>query len=162
MVQSIDLLVTAGVIAIVKHWVGYGAARNGLDSHNAYGRYATFEGNNFAYHVKPFTGAFAAHVAGVMPTYSILQGVSIDGRPLEQVGAGFNRQLLTDLLRRRYGFSGVILTDWAITNDCSDLCRNGSPQGERPTFASAVPSVGRPGPPGSYEFVIASHAPPRP
>jgi beta-glucosidase len=73
-----------------------------------------------------------------MPTYSILEGARLNGRPLEQVGAGYNRQLLTDLLRKRYGFKGVILTDWAITNDCSETCRNGSPAGERPTFASAA------------------------
>jgi beta-glucosidase len=86
--------------------------------------------------VRPFTGAFAAHVAGVMPTYSILEGATVDGRPVEQVGAGFNRQLLTGLLRNRYRFDGVIVTDWAVTNDCSELCRNGMPAGERPTFAN--------------------------
>ncbi|HXQ77673.1 MAG TPA: glycoside hydrolase family 3 N-terminal domain-containing protein, partial [Gemmatimonadaceae bacterium] len=125
-----------GVAAVVKHWVGYGAAKNGFDSHNAYGRYASFPGNDLSYHVKPFTGAFAAHVAGVMPTYSILQGVSIDGRPVEQVGAGFNKQLLTGLLRNRYHFDGVVLTDWAVTNDCGELCQNGTPAGERPSFAN--------------------------
>jgi beta-glucosidase len=125
-----------GVAAVVKHWVGYGAAKNGFDSHNSYGRYATFPGKNLAYHVRPFTGAFAAHVAGVMPTYSILEGATVDGRPVEQVGAGFNRQLLTGLLRNRYRFDGVIVTDWAVTNDCSELCRNGMPAGERPTFAN--------------------------
>ena len=30
------------VSTVVKHWVGYGAQRNGLDSHNAYGRFAVF------------------------------------------------------------------------------------------------------------------------
>jgi beta-glucosidase len=125
---------TAGVMAVVKHWVGYGAQKNGYDSHNAYGRYASLTGANLEYHVRPFLGAFAANVAGVMPTYSILEGATLDGRPLEQVGAGFNRQLLTDLLRKRYGFQGMILTDWAVTNDCSALCQNGFPKGQRPTF----------------------------
>jgi len=129
---------SAGVIAVVKHWVGYGAQKNGLDSHSSYGKFANFSGGNLDLHIEPFLGAFAAHVAGVMPTYSILEGAKLNGRPLEQVGAGFNRQLLTDLLRKRYGFDGVILTDWAITNDCSDLCRNGSPPGERPSFASVA------------------------
>jgi beta-glucosidase len=128
---------SAGVIAIVKHWVGYGAQKDGLDSHSSYGRFANFTGGNVDLHIEPFLGAFAAHVAGVMPTYSILEGAGakLNGRPLEQVGAGFNRQLLTDLLRNRYGFQGVILTDWAITNDCSEVCRDGFPAGERPTFA---------------------------
>ncbi|MEO7682487.1 MAG: glycoside hydrolase family 3 N-terminal domain-containing protein [Gemmatimonadaceae bacterium] len=127
---------SAGVLAVVKHWVGYGAAKNGYDSHSSYGKYATFPGRNLMTHVKPFLGAFAAHVAGVMPTYSILEGATLNGQPVEQVGAGFNRQLLSDLLRKRYGFDGVILTDWAVTNDCSDLCRNGFPAGVRPTFAA--------------------------
>jgi beta-glucosidase len=126
---------SAGVLAVVKHWVGYGAQKDGLDSHSRYGRFADFSSGNLDLHVEPFLGAFAAHVAGVMPTYSILEGAELNGRPLEQVGAGFNRQLLTDLLRKRYGFDGVILTDWAITNDCSEVCRNGFPPGERPTFA---------------------------
>jgi beta-glucosidase len=106
-----------------------------LDSHSSYGRLANFTGGNLDLHVEAFLGAFAAHVAGVMPTYSILEGAEFNGRPLEQVGAGYNRQLLTDMLRNRYGFQGVILTDWAITNDCSEVCRNGFPAGERPTFA---------------------------
>jgi beta-glucosidase len=125
---------TAGVIAVVKHWVGYGAAKLGYDSHNAYGRTATFPGKNIAYHVTPFLGAFAANVAGVMPTYSILETPTLNGQPLEQVGAGFNKPLLTDQLRKRYGFTGVILTDWAITNDCNEVCLNGVAAGERPSF----------------------------
>ena len=126
---------TAGVLTVVKHWVGYGAAKDGFDSHNFYGRFATFPGQNLAYHVRPFLGAFAAHVAAVMPTYSILQGASWEGRPIEPVGAGFNRQLLTDLLRRQFGYRGVILTDWAVTNDCSARCRDGATAGEPPSFA---------------------------
>jgi beta-glucosidase len=125
----------AGVQTVVKHWVGYGAARQGFDSHNYYGRYASFPGGNFEYHVLPFLPAFAANVAGVMPTYSILEGATWDGKPIEPVGAGFNRQLLTDMLRGRYGFRGIVLTDWAITNDCADRCRAGAPRGERPSFA---------------------------
>ncbi|MET0404993.1 MAG: glycoside hydrolase family 3 N-terminal domain-containing protein [Cystobacter sp.] len=123
-----------GVVAVVKHWVGYGAAKDGWDSHNAYGKYATFPGNNLGYHVKPFEGAFAAKVGGVMPTYSILEGASWDGQPLEPVGAGFSKQLLTDMLRGQYGFEGVILSDWLITSDCDEACLNGAPPGQTPSF----------------------------
>ncbi|EPX64683.1 Beta-hexosaminidase [Cystobacter fuscus DSM 2262] len=122
------------VVAVVKHWAGYGAAKDGFDSHNAYGQYAVFPGNNFEYHLKPFEGAFAAKTGGVMPTYSILQGVTLNGQPLEQVGGGFNKQLLTELLRGRYGFDGVILSDWAITNDCDEACLHGAPPGQTPSF----------------------------
>ena len=127
---------TGGVQTIVKHWVGYGAAKEGFDSHNYYGRFASFPGRNFEYHVRPFLPAFAANVAGVMPTYSILEGATWDGKPIEPVGAGFNRQLLSDLLRGRYGFQGLILTDWAITSDCAAICQQGAPAGDRPSFAN--------------------------
>ena len=119
------------VVTVVKHWIGYGAQRGGLDSHNYYGRYSDLTNAQLAYHIKPFLGAFDAHVAAVMPTYSILEKVSIDGKPLEQVGAGLNKQLLTGLLRGKYGFKGVILSDWGITSDCAELCQNGMPAGQK-------------------------------
>lgn len=125
---------SAGVLAVVKHWVGYGAQKNGLDSHNSYGKVASFSPGNLDTHIKPFLGAFAAHVAGVMPTYSILQGATLNGHQIEQVGAGFNQQLLNDLLRKRYGFDGIVVTDWAVTNDCDTACQNGAPAGTRPSF----------------------------
>lgn len=120
------------VAAIVKHWVGYGAAKDGWDSHNAYGKYAAFSGDNLERHIYPFTGAFEAGVAGVMPTYSILQGASWQGRAIEPVGAGFNHFLLTDLLRGQYRFNGIILSDWLITSDCNQVCEQGAPAGEKP------------------------------
>lgn len=125
---------SGSVVAIAKHWVGYGAAENGYDSHNAYGRHAIFPGNNFAEHLIPFEGAFKAKVGGVMPTYSILDGVTIDGKPLEPVGAGYSKQLLTDLLRGHYGFDGVVLSDWLISNDCKGACLNGESPGVQPTL----------------------------
>jgi beta-glucosidase len=126
---------SGSVVAVVKHWAGYGAAKDGWDGHNYYGRFADFSGHNFPQHLIPFTGAFAARVGSVMPTYSVLQEVAIDDKPLEQVGAGFNHQLLSELLRGQYGFRGVIVSDWAITNDCSEACRNGTAAGVKPTPA---------------------------
>jgi beta-glucosidase len=130
-----DGLTPDSVLAVVKHWAGYGAAEHGWDSHNAYGKYARFSSQaNFERHVEAFTDSFRAKVAGVMPTYSILQGVTVDGQPLEQVAGGFNRQLLTDLLRNRYGFDGVVVSDWGITSDADDNCVNGWPEGQTPGF----------------------------
>ena len=124
-----DGLSANSVIAVVKHWVGYGAVKDGWDSHNYYGRFAAFPGGNFEQHVVPFTGAFAAGVGAVMPTYPILEGVTVEGKALEPVGAGFNGQLLEGMLRGKYGFKGVVLSDWAITNDCNEVCRNGAAKG---------------------------------
>ncbi len=117
-----------GVATIVKHWVGYGASVDGLDGHNYYGRYARFDGGRFQDHVTPFLGAFAAGVVGVMPTYDILQDLKIDGAPVEAVGAGFNKQILADLLRGTHKFRGMVLSDWAITQDCVDACVTGVPR----------------------------------
>jgi beta-glucosidase len=122
------------VIAVVKHWAAYGAQKSGFDSHNYYGRWATYPGNNFAYHLKPFEGAFAANVGSVMPTYSESDTpVTIDGIALEQVGAAYDKALLTDLLRGKYGFKGVIVSDWLIASDCNADCMNGVSSGT-PSF----------------------------
>jgi beta-glucosidase len=126
-----DGLNSESVAVVVKHWVGYGAAKDGWDSHNYYGRYAPVSGPNLELHVVPFIGAFEANVSAVMPTYSILEGLTLDGQPVEQVGVGFNSQLL-GLMRQKYGFRGLILSDWGITNPCPDNCRNGAPPGMRP------------------------------
>jgi beta-glucosidase len=65
-----------------------------LDGHNYYGRYSVVTDALFPYHIKPFLGEFEAHEAAVMPTYSILENVTIDGKRIEQVGAGFKKELL--------------------------------------------------------------------
>jgi beta-glucosidase len=144
-----------GVLAIVKHWVGYGAAVDGFDGHNHYGRYARLDATTLDLHAQPFVPAFRAGVAGVMPTYSILQDATWGGQAVEQVGAGFNRFLLTDMLRGRYGFRGLIVSDWAITNDCGPLCLNGVPAGERPSFAHVAMPWGVESLPTRQRFVKA-------
>jgi beta-glucosidase len=120
-------LTTTSVAAVVKHWVGYGASRDGFDGHNYYGRFSAFPDDSFDDHVAAFLDAFAVGVAGVMPTYNILEGVTFDGAPLEAVGGGFSAQLLTGLLRGVHGFAGLIVSDWAITRDSSETCRTGVP-----------------------------------
>jgi beta-glucosidase len=125
-----------GVATVVKHWVGYGAQPNGFDGHNFYGRTVRLDNQSLAKHVSAFGGAFAARMVGVMPTYPIVEGVTLDGRPLEPVGAGFSHQLLTDLLRGRMRFGGLVLSDWAITNDCPESCR--TPTRENPQRPAAI------------------------
>ncbi|HSG54934.1 MAG TPA: glycoside hydrolase family 3 N-terminal domain-containing protein [Paracoccaceae bacterium] len=137
-----DGLAPGGVAAVVKHFAGYGASDTGFDAHNYYGRHARVSADEWPLQVRPFEGAFRASPAGVMPSYAILLELEIDGQPVEQVGAGYSSQLLTDELRGRLGFDGVILSDWAITADCSQLCRDGHPAGEAPTFASVSTAWG--------------------
>lgn len=116
-----------GAVATVKHWVGYGAQVNGYDSHYYYGRYASFDGGQFAQHLIPYEGAFAAGAGGIMPTYSILKDLTYRGHAFEQVGAGFNSYLLNDMLRGEYGFTGVTVSDFGITGDCPQACQDNQP-----------------------------------
>lgn len=111
-----------GVATVAKHWVGYGAEPEGFDGHNYYGRNARLTDRSFADHVAAFRGVLAANTAGIMPTYVIPNGVTIDGKPVEAVGAGFNAQMLRGLLRDRMGYKGLIVSDWAITSDCTGSC----------------------------------------
>jgi len=126
-----------GVMAVVKHWVGYGAGIEGFDGHNYYGRIAQVDRRSLAVHIAPFLPAFAVKVAGVMPTYDILQGGVVNGRQIEPVGAGFSRELLTDLLRKKYRYDGIVLSDWNITLDCTTACSN--PTTPQPPEAIAMP-----------------------
>lgn len=111
-----------GVITVVKHWVGYGALPNGFDSHNYYGRVAKLTTAQLQMHIAAFKGALAAQSAGIMPTYPIISGPVIDGKPVEPTGAGYSKVLLQDLLRGKMGYKGIILSDWAITLDCDTRC----------------------------------------
>jgi beta-glucosidase len=114
------------VATVVKHWVGYGGQKDGLDSHNPYGQVMHYPGNGFALHVKAFEGAFAARTAGVMPTYSRPEGLVIDGKRVESVGAGFNKQMIQGLLREKEKFDGVVISDFKITDDCAEECQAGT------------------------------------
>ncbi|WP_409421785.1 glycoside hydrolase family 3 N-terminal domain-containing protein [Pseudaeromonas sp. ZJS20] len=113
------------VITVVKHFAGGGPQLNGLDAHNYYGKQQIYPGNNFAYHLVPFEGAFESNVASVMPYYGQPIGLTYNDEEIEEVGFGFNKQILTDLLRDHFGFTGVVLSDWGIVNDCVDRCQYG-------------------------------------
>ena len=62
-----------------------------------------------------------------MPTYAILKDLVYRGHAVEQTGAGFSTFLLQDLLRGTYGFKGVIVSDFGITGDCPQVCRDTRP-----------------------------------
>jgi beta-glucosidase len=128
-----------GVAAIVKHWVGYGAQPSGFDAHNYYGRFAKLSDASFAEHVAAFRGAFGAGVAGVMPAYPILQGITVNGKAVEGVAPGYSRQLLTELLRGQHKYGGLILSDWAITRDCPQSCTAPTSSDKQQPVAIATP-----------------------
>lgn len=122
-----EMLGPESVATVVKHWVGYPASPDGYDGHNYYGRESILTTAQLADHVQPFAAAFAVGAAGVMPTYSVLKELEIDGKQIEPVAAGYSTELLTGLLRGQHGFAGLILSDWSITNDCDQSCVTGEP-----------------------------------
>jgi len=113
------------VITVVKHFAGGGPQLKGLDPHNDYGKEQVYPGDDFEYHLVPFEGAFAAKVASVMPYYGQPVDLWYKDALIESVGFGFNKQVLTDILRGRYAFDGVILSDWGILSDCEGTCITG-------------------------------------
>ena len=109
------------VNAMVKHWPSGGAEEGGRDGHYAYGKFAVYPGNNFNTHLIPFLkGAFnltgkTKMASAVMPYYTI--SYNQDTKYNENVGNGFSKYIITDLLRQKYGYDGVVCTDWRITAD---------------------------------------------
>lgn len=109
------------VAAMVKHWPGGGAGEGGRDAHFAFGKYSVYPGNNLEEHIRPFTeGGLrlkggTKQAAAVMPYYT----VPFDQDPVyrENVGCSYSKYLITDLLREKYGYDGVVCTDWGITTD---------------------------------------------
>jgi beta-glucosidase len=99
------------VACMTKHFPGGGPQKDGLDAHFSYGKEQVYPGNNFDYHLLPFEAAFRAGTAQIMPYY----GQPI-GLPIEEVGFGFNKVVITTLLREKYGFDGVVCTDWGLIN----------------------------------------------
>ena len=108
------------VNAMVKHWPSGGPEEGGRDAHYNYGKYAVYPGGAFETHLKPFTeGAFKLNgktekASAVMPYYTISTGVDPSGK---NVGNSYSKYIITDLLREKYGYDGVVCTDWAITAD---------------------------------------------
>jgi beta-glucosidase len=97
------------VACMTKHFPGAGPQMNGEDAHFAIGREQVYPGDNFEYHLIPFDEAFAAGTSQIMPYYAMPVGTD-----LEEVGFGFHKQVITDLLRGKYGFDGIVCTDWRL------------------------------------------------
>ncbi|MCL7427237.1 glycoside hydrolase family 3 protein [Streptomyces sp. YS415] len=100
------------VAAMVKHFPGGGPQKDGEDPHFPYGKEQVYPGGFFDYHLKPFEAAIAAGATQMMPYY---------GKPVgtdhEEVGFGFNKDIITGLLRDKLGFDGIVCTDWGLVTD---------------------------------------------
>ncbi|HEY9074945.1 MAG TPA: glycoside hydrolase family 3 N-terminal domain-containing protein [Anaerolineaceae bacterium] len=102
------------VACMTKHFPGGGPQKDGEDPHFHYGKEQVYPGNNFEYHLIPFEAAFRAGTAAIMPYY----GQPI-GLPIEEVGFSFNKEVISGMLRGRFGFDGVVCTDWRLLTDAT-------------------------------------------
>ena len=100
-----------------KHFPGGGPQKDGEDAHFPYGREQVYPGERFGDHLKPFPPIIEAGTAAIMPYYGMPVGLEIDGEKIEEVGFGYNRQVVTGLLREQLGYDGVVVTDWELVND---------------------------------------------
>ncbi|GAA1144125.1 glycoside hydrolase family 3 N-terminal domain-containing protein [Microbacterium natoriense] len=100
------------VSTMTKHFPGGGPQKDGEDPHFDYGREQVYPGDNFEHHLLPFEDIFAAGGRQIMPYYGMPVGTQY-----EEVGFGFNKGVLTGLLRERFGFDGIVCTDWGLVTD---------------------------------------------
>lgn len=112
-----DELGPDSVACTTKHFPGGGPQQGGEDAHFPYGREQVYPGGMFDYHLEPFREAIRRGTSGMMPYYGMPVGLEVDGQPIEEVGFGYNRQIVTGLLREQLGYDGVVVTDWELVND---------------------------------------------
>ena len=96
--QGTDLSAPNTIMACVKHFALYGAVEAGREyntadmSHNAM----------FNYYFPPYKAAADAGAGSFMAAFNTVDGVPATG----------NRWLLTDVLRKQWGFKGFVVTDY--------------------------------------------------
>jgi len=94
------------VMACVKHFALYGAAEAGRDYNTTdMSRIKMYE-----YYLPPYKAAVDAGVGSVMSSFN-----EVDGVP-----ATANKWLMTDLLRKQWGFKGFVVTDYTAINEMID------------------------------------------
>jgi len=96
--QGKDLSANDAVLACVKHFALYGATEAGRD----YNTVDMSERKMFEYYLPPYKAAIDAGAGSVMSSFNEINGVP----------AAANKWLLTDVLRKKWGFTGVVATDY--------------------------------------------------
>ncbi len=87
------------VLACVKHYAAYGAPEGGREYNTVdISRYSLW--NNY---LPPYKAAVDAGAATVMNSFNVLDGVP----------ASANKFLVTDVLKNRWHFNGLLVSDWA-------------------------------------------------
>ena len=96
--QGNDLSKNNTVMACVKHFALYGAAEAGRD----YNTVDMSERKMYEYYLPPYKAAIDAGAGSMMSSFNEINGVP----------ATANKWLLTDLLRKKWGFTGMVATDY--------------------------------------------------
>jgi beta-glucosidase len=96
--DTADFFSRGRVIATAKHFVGDGGTVGGKDQ----GDNVATEAELRDIHAQGYYGAMESGVQVVMASYNSWHGVKMHG----------NRALLTDVLRGRMGFDGIVVGDW--------------------------------------------------
>lgn len=98
-----DLSKNNMIMACVKHYALYGAAEAGRD----YNTTDMSRVRMFNEYLLPYKGAVDAGVGSVMSSFN-----EVDGIP-----ATANKFLMTDVLRKQWGFKGFVVTDYTAVNE---------------------------------------------
>lgn len=98
------------VALTTKHFPGAGPADDGLDAHFPWGKNQVYPGKNLEYHLQPWKAAIAAGTAMIMPYYAVPKGMTS-----EDLGMAYNKEIITDLLRNKLGYTGVVNSDTGIS-----------------------------------------------
>jgi len=101
--QGDDLTKNNTIMSCVKHYALYGAAEAGRD----YGTTDMSHQRMYNEYFPPYKAAVDASVGSVMASFN-----EIDGVP-----ATANKWLLTDVLRKQWGFKGFLVTDYTGINE---------------------------------------------
>ncbi len=94
------------IMACVKHYALYGAAEAGRD----YNTTDMSRVRMFNEYMPPYKAAIDAGVESVMASFNEVDGIPATG----------NKYLMTDVLRRQWGFKGFVVTDYTGINEMVD------------------------------------------
>ena len=106
--QGAELAAADALAAVAKHYCAYGAVTAGRD----YASVDVSERTLREVHMPSFAAAVASGVAAVMPAFMDLAGIPMTA----------NKELLRGWLRGRWGFKGVIVSDY---NAIAELMNHG-------------------------------------
>jgi beta-glucosidase len=96
------------ILACVKHFAIYGAVEAGREyNHVNVDRY-----NAWNFYMPPYKAAVEAGAATVMNSFNVFEGVPASG----------NSYLVNDVLKKQWGFKGVVVSDW---NSFGEMLQHG-------------------------------------